>query len=111
MQITSTNSSTALPFLAQANGGTAAPPALDAVDKASPELREAFSNFVGQTFYSQLLGSLRKTVDKPAYFHGGRAEEIFQGQLDQTLAEDMTKATADQFVGPMYELFLLGRPQ
>jgi hypothetical protein len=50
MQIQSTNSSSALPFLTQGNGGTAAPPALDAADKASPELREAFSNFVGQTF-------------------------------------------------------------
>jgi hypothetical protein len=85
------------------------PPALTS-DKASPELREAFTSFVGQTFYSQLLGSLRKSVDKPVYFHGGRAEEIFQGQLDQVLAEDMTEATADRFAGPMFELFMLGRP-
>jgi flagellar protein FlgJ len=86
------------------------PRMLDAADKASPELREAFTSFVGQTFYSQLLSSMRKSVDKPAYFHGGRVEEVFQGHLDQTLAEDMTKATADQFAGPMFELFMLGRP-
>jgi hypothetical protein len=53
---------------------------------------------------------MRKTVEKPAYFHGGRAEEVFQGQMDQVLAEDLTKATADQFTGPMFELFMLGRP-
>ncbi len=87
-----------------------APPQLTAADKASPELREAFTDFVGQTFYSQLLGSMRQTVGKPAYFHGGRTEEVFQGQLDQIMAEDMTKATADQFTGPMFELFMLGRP-
>ena len=89
---------------------TAAPPQQPATDKASPELRDAFSNFVGQTFYSQMLGSMRKTVEKPAYFHGGRGEEMFQGQLDQILAEDMTKASSDQFTGPMFELFMLGRP-
>lgn len=86
-----------------------APRVLQAKDTASPELKEAFSSFVGNTFYSQMLSSMRSTVDKPAYFHGGRAEEIFQGQMDQILAEDLTKASADQFTGPMFELFMLGR--
>ncbi len=76
----------------------------------SPELRKAFDSFVGQTFYGQLLQAMRKTVDKPAYFHGGRAEEVFQAQLDQILAERMTEATADQFTGPMFELFTMQRP-
>lgn len=73
-------------------------------------VREAFDDFVGQTFFSQLLSSMRKTVDKPAYFHGGRAEEMFQGQLDQHLAEHMTEASNEQFSGPMFELFMLPRP-
>jgi peptidoglycan hydrolase FlgJ len=73
------------------------------------ELREAFDQFVGEAFFGQLLGAMRKTVGKPAYFYGGRAEEIFQGQLDQTLAEEMTKASADTFTGPMFELFNLQR--
>jgi hypothetical protein len=72
-------------------------------------LREAFDSFVGETFYGTLLQSMRKTLDKPAYFHGGRAEEIFQGQLDQTLTEEMTKANAQHFTGPMFELFQLSR--
>lgn len=84
--------------------------ALDAAkEQGSPELREKFDAFVGETFFSQMLGSLRKTVDKPAYFHGGRAEEVFQGQLDQMLSQEMTKASAGQFSGPMFELFMLGR--
>ena len=74
------------------------------------EVREAFNNFVGQTFFSQMLSSLRETVDKPAYFHGGRAEEVFQGQLDQMLSEQLSEASAEQFADPMFNLFMLQRP-
>jgi flagellar protein FlgJ len=73
------------------------------------ELKDAFGDFVGNTFYGQLIASMRKTVDKPAYFHGGRGEEVFQGQLDQMLAESLSNATQEQFAGPMFELFMLGR--
>jgi Rod binding domain-containing protein len=73
------------------------------------ELRQAFDSFVGETFYSQMLGAMRKTVGKPAYFHGGRAEEVFRNQLDQVLAEKLSEATAEQFTGPMFELFSLQR--
>lgn len=74
-----------------------------------PELRKAFDQFVGETFYGQMLQAMRKTQNKPAYFHGGRAEEIFQQQFDRVLAEKLTAATADQFTGPMYQLFALQR--
>ncbi|HVW38944.1 MAG TPA: rod-binding protein [Pirellulales bacterium] len=91
------------PFLAQRlREPTAKPP-------ADPALREAFDDFVGETFYSQMLASMRKTQGKPAYFHGGRAEEIFQGQFDQILAERLSDASASQFTGPMFELFNLQR--
>lgn len=73
------------------------------------ELREAFGQFVGETFFGQMLSAMRKTVNETPYFHGGRAEEMFQGQLDQVLAEDMSKASADSFTGPMFELFQLKR--
>ncbi len=73
------------------------------------ELREAFTDFVGQTMFGQALASMRKTIDKPAYFHGGRAEEVFQGQLDQLLTETLTEASGDQFAGPMFDLFMLKR--
>lgn len=76
---------------------------------ANPALREAFDDFVGETFYSQMLASMRKTQGKPAYFHGGRAEEVFQGQFDQILAERLSEASASQFTGPMFELFNLQR--
>ncbi len=72
-------------------------------------LRETFDAFVGETFYGQLLSAMRKTVGKPAYFHGGRAEEVFQGQMDQILAQKLTESTAAQFTQPMFELFELRR--
>jgi Rod binding domain-containing protein len=73
------------------------------------EVRRAFDQFVGETFYGQMLKSMRATVGKPAYFHGGKAEEMFTTQLDQVLAEQLTKASAHTFTGPMYELFNLQR--
>jgi len=74
-----------------------------------PKLRETFESVVGQTLFGQMLHAMRKTVGKPAYFHGGRAEEVFQQQLDQLLAEKISQASADRFTGPMYELFALRR--
>jgi peptidoglycan hydrolase FlgJ len=73
------------------------------------KLREAFDQFVGQTFFGQMLASLRSAQKESAYFHGGQAERIFQGQLDQVLVEDMTKSSAEQFSAPMFELFQLQR--
>jgi Rod binding domain-containing protein len=67
------------------------------------ELREKFTQFVGEAFYGQMLKSMRSTVGKPAYFHGGRAEEAFQSQLDQTMSQELTKSTASKFAEPMFE--------
>src|SRR5687768_2786920 len=78
-------------------------------EKDESKLRETFNDFVGETFFGQMLASMRKTVGKPAYFHGGRAEEVFQGQLDQMLAQRISDSTAERFTGPMFELFQLSR--
>jgi len=69
----------------------------------SEELREAFTQFVGQTFFGQMIKAMRSTVGKPAYFYGGQGEEVFRSQLDQTLAEHLTEATAERFAEPMFE--------
>ncbi len=66
--------------------------------------REAFTSFVGETFFHQMIKAMRTSVGKPAYFHGGQAEEIFSSQLDQTLSETMTAASASQFTQPMFQL-------
>ena len=77
--------------------------------ESQKELREVFDKFVGQSFYSQLLSAMRQTVGRPAYFHGGRAEEVFQAQLDQLLSERLSDAGAESFTEPMFELFNLNR--
>ncbi len=73
------------------------------------ELRRQFDLFVGQTLFGQMLKSMRKTLGKPAYFHGGRAEDIFTQQLDQLLSEEIGKASADKFAKPMFDLFMMRR--
>lgn len=69
-------------------------------------LRDAFDRFVGETFYGQMIASMRKTAGKPAYLHGGRAEEIFQSQFDQTIAQQLAASNAHSFTGPMFRQFL-----
>jgi len=66
------------------------------------ELREKFTQFVGETFYGQMIKSMRSTVGKAAYFDGGQAEKVFQGQLDQQLAQHLTETTADRFAKPLF---------
>ena len=73
------------------------------------QLRKTFNSFVGQVFFGQLLKSMRKTLGKPAYFHGGRAEEMFQQQLDQILGEKLAETSGKKFSEPMFELFNLSR--
>ncbi len=76
---------------------------------ASPELEEAFTDFVGQTLFGSMLASMRKTVGKPAYMHGGRTEEVFQKQLDEIMVEELTDASAKDVAQPMFELFQMQR--
>jgi len=76
----------------------------------TPELKEAFTDFVGQSFFGELVKQMRATLDKPAYFHGGLGEDIFQSQLDQILVERISDASAASFSEPMYELLLARRP-
>ena len=75
----------------------------------TPELKEAFTDFVGQTFFGELLKQMRATLDKPAFFHGGMGEDIFQSQLDQVLVERMTETSAKTFSDPMYQLLMAPR--
>jgi Rod binding domain-containing protein len=87
--------------LAGVNGPQAS---FKAKKNASPEqVREQFTQFVGEAFFGQMIKAMRSTVEKPAYFHGGRGEEVFQGQLDQKLAEHLTESSASRFADPMFE--------
>ena len=76
---------------------------------ADPKLRQAFDAFVGEAFFAQTLKSMRKTLGKPAYFHGGRAEEVFGQQLDQILAEKIGKNNAGRMANSLGSLNQLPR--
>jgi peptidoglycan hydrolase FlgJ len=68
------------------------------------QLQDAYRDFVGKTFFGEMLKSMRSTVGKPAYFHGGQTEEVFRSQLDQHLADHMSEASAEKFADPMFRL-------
>jgi peptidoglycan hydrolase FlgJ len=90
-----------------ANSDPSAANRLHAKSASPSETRKSFDSFVGETFYGQMLASMRKTVGKAAYFDGGRAEEIFKGQLDQVISQKLAESTAQSFTGPMFDLFSL----
>jgi flagellar protein FlgJ len=71
--------------------------------KSPEEVKAAFTQFIGEAFYGQMIKAMRSTVGKPAYFHGGRGEEVFQGQLDQQMAQQLTATTAEKFAEPLFE--------
>lgn len=72
---------------------------------ADMQLKEKFQEFVAGTFYAQMLKALHETHDKPAYFHGGQAEEIFQGQMDQQVATELSKSHGAAFSDPLFVTF------
>jgi flagellar protein FlgJ len=82
---------------------------LDKPAKDPQKLRDTFNEFVGNVVFGQMLSSMRKTVGKAPYMHGGRAEEVFQNQLDQELSKQLTESSAAQFADPMFDLFQLQR--
>lgn len=75
------------------------------VDKAAEreEVRAAFQKAMGDTFYRQLLKTMRDSTSKAAYMHGGQAEDIFQAQLDEILIERMSEANGGDFSDRMFE--------
>jgi peptidoglycan hydrolase FlgJ len=81
------------------------PAALSAKGGDNPALRKAFDQFVGQTFYGEMLKEMRKSQGKVAFMNGGQAEQIFTQQLDQMLTKKMSDSSANTLSGPMYKLF------
>ena len=75
-------------------------------DVEDPEERKLFDQYIAGNFFKQMLSAMRKTLDKPSYFHGGKMEEMIQEKfLDPALAESMAKSSAASFTDPMYELY------
>jgi peptidoglycan hydrolase FlgJ len=70
------------------------------------KLKATFQDFTAGTFYKEMLKSLQKMHNKPAYVYGGHAEEIFQGQMDQEVAENLAHSKGSQFTGPLLQNFM-----
>ena len=73
-------------------------------DSNDQQFRELLHQFIGQTFIGQMLKSMRATQEENPFFHGGRAEEIYQGLLDMELTDQLTQATSKTLSEPMYKL-------
>ena len=52
-------------------------------------LRKVVNEVIGTTFFEPMLRSAHNSAIKGKYGHGGRGEEIFQGQLDAEFARNM----------------------
>ncbi len=71
----------------------------------TPDLKPTFQKAVAGMLFGQMLKAMRSTVGKPAYLHGGQAEELFQGQLDQTLVAQLAEDNGGDYVGDLYDQF------
>jgi Rod binding domain-containing protein len=82
----------------------AAPPPVTLAERDA-ELRKTFQHAVAGVLFAQMLKALRASVGKPAYLHGGQAEEMFQSQFDQHLAEQLAQTKGSPFVEDLYRQF------
>ncbi len=73
----------------------------ESVEKAR-DLKKAFSQFVGETFYGEMFKAMRQSAGEPAYFHGGMAEEQFQSRLDQQRSQDLAASEGNPFAEGMF---------
>ena len=70
-----------------------------------PQSETAFSDFVGNVFFSQMMKALRSTQQEVAYLGGGQAEKTFQSQMDQQLVNDLATRHGGDFAAPMQSRF------
>ncbi|MBI3864990.1 MAG: rod-binding protein [Planctomycetia bacterium] len=81
----------------------------DEANRAAPsgdmKVREKFQDFAAGTFYKEMLKALRQGQKHSKYFYGGQAEEIFRGQMDQQVAENLARQHGGTFAGPLYDAY------
>jgi hypothetical protein len=73
---------------------------------ASPgntNLKKAFQDAIGTTFFRLMMKSLRQSTGKPAYLHGGQTEEIFQQQMDEILIAKLGETSGKSFSDGLFE--------
>ena len=67
------------------------------------ELKRLYQQSIGGTFFRQMMKALRSSTGQAAYFNGGQAEKIFQGQLDELMIEKLSEASGGIFSDAMFE--------
>jgi Rod binding domain-containing protein len=74
---------------------------------SQPQSREEFKKLyqqaIGGTFFRQMMKALRSSTGNAAYFNGGQAEKIFQGQLDELMIEKLSETSGGIFSDIMFE--------
>jgi peptidoglycan hydrolase FlgJ len=95
-------SSAHLPSAAVANAGSQS-----VSEKAAAE--QKFNEVLGEVMFGTMLKTVRQAKHKPAYFYGGRTEEVFGQQLDQLLAEKISKTSAGRLGNSLGSLDQLSR--
>ena len=90
-------------------GSLGGPLGTDDPSDGQPDLREAFDDFIGQTFFGQILAQMRKSVAENPYFGGGPGQAAFQGQLDTVLVERIADAAGESFSEPLWRNFTARR--
>jgi Rod binding domain-containing protein len=73
--------------------------------KGELAVREKFQDFVGGTFYKEMLKALRAAQKPSKYLNGGQAEKICQSQMDQQIAEDLAHQYAGHLAAPLFESY------
>lgn len=66
------------------------------------DLRKSVGELVGGVFYATLLRQAQASKLKGQYMHGGRGEEVFQGQLGLELARKLGRAPNDPLAKSLY---------
>ncbi|MFN3168659.1 MAG: rod-binding protein [Phycisphaeraceae bacterium] len=69
---------------------------------AQAQLREAAEKLVSTTFIMPMFEQLRNDPLASNLMHGGRAEKIFQQQLDQVLSDRIAGATRFDLIDSVY---------
>lgn len=97
-------------FSTPANDPASAPVFAGMLDRARSEggtteeqLREAAEQLVSTTFIMPMFEQLRSDPLAANLYHGGRAEKIFQQQLDQVLSDRIASATSFDLVDSVYQ--------
>lgn len=66
-------------------------------------MRDRVGELVGQIFYGTLLREMQASKLKGPFGHGGRGEEVFQGQLNMELAMRIGRSGNNPITDRLYE--------